>query len=88
LLATQENEGALLRLVEFRIGNANSNAFEFGASNYVQVDLDHDGEYIAPGKEQRLVARFKKSPVSAPLCEFIEKQPFFEGLKEMKDSGR
>jgi hypothetical protein len=69
-----------------RIGNSDFRPFEFfGASNYFQVDLDHDGVYIEPGKEEKLVARFK-SPVSAPLCEYIKGQPFFEELKEMKES--
>jgi hypothetical protein len=81
------NEGALLRLVMLRIGNSDFNPFSFvGASNYFQADLDHDGVYIEPGKEEKLVARFK-SPVSAPLCEYIKQQPFFEGLKEIKESG-
>jgi hypothetical protein len=69
-----------------RIGNSDFRPFElFGTSNYFQVELDHEGVYIEPGKEEKLVARFK-SPVSAPLCEYIKGQPFFEGLKEMKPS--
>jgi RNA polymerase subunit RPABC4/transcription elongation factor Spt4 len=80
------NEGALLRLRMLRIGNSDFRPFEFvGASNYFQVELDHDGVYIEPRKEEKLVARFK-SPVSSPLCEYIKGQPFFKGLKEMKES--
>jgi hypothetical protein len=82
------NEGALLRLRMLRVGHADFNPFSFvEASNYIQLDLDHDGTYIEPGKEHKLVGRFKEPPASAPLCEFVEHQPFFEGLKELKESG-
>jgi hypothetical protein len=81
------NEGALLRLVMLRIGNSDFNPFSFvGASNYFEVALDHDGVYLEPGKEEKLVTRFK-SQVSAPLCEYIQQQPFFNGLKEIEDGG-
>src|SRR5712691_5323957 len=54
------NEGALLRLRMIRIGNSDFNPLSFvDASEYFQVDLDHDGVYIEPSKEEKLVARFK-----------------------------
>jgi hypothetical protein len=81
------NEGALLRLQMLRIGNSDFNPFSFvDASNYFQVELDHDGVYVEPGKEEKLVARFR-SQVSAPLCKYLKQQPFFNGLKELKDRG-
>jgi RNA polymerase subunit RPABC4/transcription elongation factor Spt4 len=72
------NEGVLFSLRNLRIGNSDFN------SSYFLVDLDHDGVYLQPSREEKVVAGFK-SEVSTPLCEYMHQQAFFSGFKEIKD---
>jgi len=74
------NEGVLLSLQNLRIGRIGNSDF----SNSFLIDLDHDGVYVQPGKEEKLVAGFK-SEVSAPLCRYMHQQAFFKGFEEIKD---
>lgn len=74
------NEGVLLSLRDLRIGRIGNSDL----SNSFQVKLDHDGAYLQPGKEEKLVAGFK-SEVLAPLCGYMQQQAFFNGFKEIKD---